>query len=67
VHVAVIEPGADEGTIQIDALALKSQSIGSDGGKSAILHGEGIGKIVARIDDGVVKNLHGISPDGVIW
>ena len=47
------------GTLQIDALALKSQGIGSDGGKTAILHGEGIGKIVARIDNGVVKNLHG--------
>ena len=59
VHVAVIEPGADEGSVQIDALARKRQSFGADGGKSAILHGEGIGKIVARIDDGVVKNLHG--------
>ena len=66
VHVTVIESGADESALQIDALALHRQRLGADGGKSAIGHSESIGKIVTGIDDGIVKNLHGISPDGVI-
>ena len=62
VHVAVVESGADEGSAQVDPLALQRQGIAAHRRKLPAFNGKGIGKTAAGVDDGVVKNLHNITP-----